>query len=108
MPCRPCLMRVEERGSLNAAGKVLNLFIDASIPDDAPFAVVKEQAFSLPGAERFPLVMNYMRSIAFDKTASEWSYYGKLSHAFKRNLRHERVHAGCQSRADQRQNHRHA
>ena len=77
------LERVEERGSLNAAGKVLNLFIDASIPDDAPFAVVKEQAFSLPGAERFPLVMNYMRSIAFDKTASEWSYYGKLSHAFK-------------------------
>jgi hypothetical protein len=49
---------------------------------------VKEQAFSLLDAERFPLVMNYMRSIAFDKTASEWSYYGKLSHAFKRNLRH--------------------
>src|SRR5450755_2523205 len=74
--------------NLNAAGRVLNLFIDTSIPDDAPFAVVKEQAFSFLDPERFPLVMNYMRSIAFDKTASEWSYYGKLSHAFKRNLRH--------------------
>jgi hypothetical protein len=38
--------------------------------------------------ERFSLVANYMRSIAFDKTAFEWSCYGKLSHAFKRNLRH--------------------
>jgi TnpA family transposase len=74
--------------NLDAAGRVLNLFIDTSIPDDAPFAVVKEQAFSFLEPERFPLVMNYMRSIAFDKTASEWSYYEKLSHAFKRNLRH--------------------
>ena len=29
-----------------------------------------------------------MRNLAFDKTALEWSCYGKLSHAFKRNLRH--------------------
>jgi TnpA family transposase len=79
---------VAASSNLNAAGRVLNLFIDKSIPDDAPFAVVKEQAFSFLDPERFPLVMNYMRSIAFDKTASEWSYYGKLSHAFKRNLRH--------------------
>ena len=79
---------VAASSNLNAAGRVLNLFIDASIPDDAPFAVVKEQAFSFLDPERFPLVMNYMRIIAFDKTASEWSYYRKLSHAFKRNLRH--------------------
>jgi TnpA family transposase len=74
--------------NLNAAGKVLNLFVDASIPDDAPFSVVKKKAFSLLDPERFPLVANYMRSISFDKTAFEWSHYGKLSHAFKRNLRH--------------------
>src|SRR5450759_162722 len=53
--------------NLNAAGRVLNLFIDTSIPDNAPFAVVKEQAFSFLEPEGFPLVMNYMRSIAFDK-----------------------------------------
>jgi hypothetical protein len=74
--------------NLNAAGKVLNLFVDPSIPDDAPFSVVREKAFSLLEPERFPLVANYMRSIEFDKTAFEWSHYGKLSHAFKRNLRH--------------------
>jgi hypothetical protein len=74
--------------NLNAAGKVLNLFVDASIPDDAPFCVVKERAFSLLAPDRFSLVANYMRNIAFDKTAFEWSCYGKLSPAFKRNLRH--------------------
>jgi TnpA family transposase len=74
--------------NLNAAGTVLHLFVDPSIPDDAPFSVVKEKAFSLLDPERFSLVANYMRRIAFDKTAFEWSYYGKLSHTFKRNLRH--------------------
>jgi len=74
--------------NLNAAGKVLNLFVDASIPDDAPFCVVKEKAFALLDPERFSLVANYMHNLAFDKTAFEWSCYGKLSHAFKRNLRH--------------------
>ena len=29
-----------------------------------------------------------MRNIEFDKTAFEWSYYGKLQHKFKLNLRH--------------------
>src|SRR5260370_8554289 len=33
--------------NLNAAGKVLNLSVDASIPDDAPFCVVTHKAFSL-------------------------------------------------------------
>jgi hypothetical protein len=74
--------------NLNAAGKVLSLFVDDSIPNDAPFSVVKEKAFSLLDRERFSLVANYLRSFAFDKTAFEWSYYGTLLHAFKRNLRH--------------------
>ena len=74
--------------NLNAAGAVLNLFVDGSIPGDAPFSAAKEKAFSLLDPEQFSVVANYMRSIEFDKTAFEWSYYGKLSHAFKRNLRH--------------------
>jgi TnpA family transposase len=74
--------------NLSAAGTVLKLFVDATIPDDAPFSVVKEKAFSLLAPERFSLVANYLSRSAFDQTAFEWSYYGKLSHAFKRNLRH--------------------
>ena len=39
--------------NLNAAGQVLNLFIDQSIPDKTPFAEVKQKAFSLLEPERF-------------------------------------------------------
>lgn len=73
---------------LTAAGQVLSLFVDASIPADAPFSEVKEKAFSLLDPQQIPLVSDYMRNIAFDKQAFEWSYYTTLSHQFKRNLRH--------------------
>jgi len=75
-------------GNLEAAGEVLNLFTDQSIADTTPFAAVKEQAFTLLPAEQMPAVSNYLRNIAFDKTAFEWSHYASLSFAFKRNLRH--------------------
>jgi len=65
---------------------VLELFINDSIPDETLFASVKQTAFSLLKAESFPLVSDYMRNIEFDKTAFEWSYYGKLQHKFKLNL----------------------
>lgn len=73
--------------SLQAAGEVLSLFVDESIPDDAAFATVKKRAFSLLGKERIPLVADYMRKIAFDKTAFQWKCIAGLSAAFKRNLR---------------------
>lgn len=74
--------------NLQAAGQVLRLFIDTSIPDSAPFEQVKEKAFALLDPERIPLVSDYMRNIAFDKVSYEWAYYAKLSPTFKRNLRH--------------------
>ncbi len=79
--------QTEAGEDLKAAGHVLNLFIDDSIPDDATFAAVKARAFSLLEAKRFPVVSAYMRSIEFDRTAFEWAYYAKLSPTFKRNLR---------------------
>ncbi len=68
---------------LQAAGQVLSLFIDTSIPDDTPFTAVKEQAFNLLEPEQFPVVSNYLRNIAFDKTGFEWAYYGYSRHACK-------------------------
>jgi TnpA family transposase len=79
---------IEASANLQAAGQVLELFINDSIPDGTPFASVKQTAFSLLKAEQFALVSDYMRNIEFDKTAFEWSYYGKLQHKFKLNLRH--------------------
>ena len=73
---------------LQAAGHVLNLFVDGSTPGNTPFALVQEKAFSMLAPERFPLVSAYLRNIEFDKTAFEWSCYTTLSATFKRNLRH--------------------
>ena len=43
---------------LQAAGQVRSLFVDASIPGDAPFTVVQQQAFALldplPAGHRLP------------------------------------------------------
>jgi TnpA family transposase len=77
----------EAAGNLQAAGQVLSLFVDPSIPANASFSLVKKRAFSLLEPARFPLVSDYMRNIEFDKTGFEWSHYAKLSRAFKGNLR---------------------
>jgi hypothetical protein len=74
--------------NLQAAGQVLNLFVEPSIAGDTPFAEVRKQAFSLLAPEQFPSVANYMRNIAFDKAGFQWAYYTRLSLTFKRNLRH--------------------
>jgi hypothetical protein len=79
---------IEASENLQAAGQVLDLFIDDSIPGETPFATVKQKAFTFLKAESFPLISDYMRNIEFDKTAFEWSYFGKLQHKFKLNLRH--------------------
>ena len=43
----------EATESLQAAGQVLNLFLDPAIPDSTPFSKVRQRAFSLLDAERF-------------------------------------------------------
>jgi len=78
----------EATGNLQAAGQVLNLFLDPAIEDSTPFSQVRQRAFSLLDAERFGQVSEYMQKIEFDKAAFEWSFYGKLHAKFKLNLRH--------------------
>jgi len=73
--------------NLDAAGQILQLFVDPSIPDSLPFATIKQRAFSLLAAERIPLVATYLRAVVFDKTACEWAHYGALHQTFRRNLR---------------------
>lgn len=78
----------EASENLQAAGEVLTLFVDESIPAETPFATVQEKAFMLLERETIPTVADYLRNIAFDKTGFEWSYYSTLSLTIKRNLRH--------------------
>lgn len=73
---------------LKAAGEVLRLFVDESIPYYTPFASVRSRAFALLAPERFESVSQYMRNVTFDKTGFEWAHYTALSRAIKRNLRH--------------------
>jgi TnpA family transposase len=73
---------------LKAAGQVLHLFVDESIPRNASFASVRKTAFALLAPERFEPVSNYMRNVTFDKTGFEWSHYTALANVIKRNVRH--------------------
>ncbi|KQZ77684.1 transposase [Rhodanobacter sp. Root561] len=72
---------------LQAAGQVLQMFVDDRMADDATFAQVKAKAFTYLKPEQFSLVADYMRNIAFDKLGFQWAYYTSLSMTFKRNLR---------------------
>ena len=72
---------------LEAAGQVLQLFVDDRFSDDTTFERVKATAFTYLKPEQFSLVADYMRNIAFDKLGFQWAYYTTLSMAFKRNLR---------------------
>jgi hypothetical protein len=51
---------MEASGNLQAAGQVLNLFLDPSIADCTPFSKVRQQAFSLLDSERFAQVSEYI------------------------------------------------
>jgi len=82
------LATTEASENLKAAGLILKLFVDNSIANDTPFIQVKERAFSILEPDNFPLVADFMRNIAFDKTRFEWKNYSQLSNKFKRNLRH--------------------
>ena len=73
---------------LHGAGDVLEMFVDPNIMDKTRFAAVKDKAYKLLPKERFAPVADYLRDIAFDKTAHQWKAYGELSPTIKKNLRH--------------------
>lgn len=79
---------IEGSENLKAAGEILNLFVDESLPNDASFATVKAKAFTFLDRERIPTVADYMRNVAFDKVGFQWTFYTSLSLAIKMNLRH--------------------
>ncbi|MGF6472465.1 hypothetical protein [Paraburkholderia youngii] len=52
---------------LQAAGKLLGLFVDETIADGTPFSKVRKQAFALLEREQFEPVSGYLRNVAFDR-----------------------------------------
>ena len=73
--------------NLQAAGEVLSLFIDESISSESPFSDVQQRAFEILDPQTFKDVSNYLRNIAFDQVAHEWTYLSSVSLTIKRNLR---------------------
>lgn len=73
---------------MQAAGEVLGLFVDDSIPGDCPFVDVQQRAFAILDPQTFKDVSNYLRNVAFDQLSHEWDYLSKISMTIKRNLRH--------------------
>lgn len=78
----------EASANLQAAGEVLELFVNDTIAADCPFSTVQERAFGLLASQVIPSVANYLRNVAFDRIGYEWSHFAKLSRTVKRNLRH--------------------
>jgi TnpA family transposase len=78
----------EASANLQAAGQVLELFVNDTIAADCPFCEVQERAFGLLAPTVIPSVANYLRNVAFDRIAYEWDHFAKLSRTVKRNLRH--------------------
>lgn len=80
--------KMEGNKHLKNAGKVLELFIDETIPEEIEFKEVKKIAFELIEKNKFSLLSRYISKVKFDDTEYEWDHYIKLAHTFKINLRY--------------------
>ena len=80
--------KLEGNKNLKNAGKILELFIDETIPDETIFGAIKERAFAILTKEQFAPLSRYMTNAILDESAYEWEQYVRLSRKFKLNLRH--------------------
>jgi hypothetical protein len=63
-------------GVVPNAGKILELFIDETIPDETIFGAIKERAFAILTKEQFAPLSRYMTNAILDESAYEWEQYG--------------------------------
>lgn len=80
--------KIEGDKHLPSAGKILELFIDETIPENIDFHNVKERAFTILDRNKFSFLVKYITQIEVDEIRFEWEQYVKLSHQFKLNLRY--------------------
>ena len=80
-------MKIEGNKHLRKAGKVLELFINDTIPDNTDFGSVKKMVFEMVDKEKIPLVSHLMSSGAFDEDEFEWQHYVSMAARVKHNLR---------------------
>ena len=79
--------KVEVNENLNKISKVLDLFIDSTIPDDISLGEFKKRAFGILPEEKIPVMVRYISTTKFDETGYVWDHHQKLAKAIKKNLR---------------------
>lgn len=80
--------RMETNENLQKAGHILGLFTDDTIPEDAPFYQVRQQAFAILGRDKMQATAEYIASKAtVDETLFHWEQIDNLAGQFKRRLR---------------------
>jgi TnpA family transposase len=80
--------RIEVNQDLHKAGRVLKLFTDDSIAQDAPFAEVQAKAFGMLDPQKLDFIADHLTTQAsFDETVWQWEQIDRLAPQFKRHLR---------------------
>ena len=80
--------RVEANDDLTQGAKILNLFLDSSIPDDTPFAEVRRRANELLSSDRLARLCQHLGDVAgLDEVAYEWEAVDLVMAKAKRNIR---------------------
>lgn len=79
--------KVEVNENLNKISKVLDLFIDHTIPDDISFGEFKKRAFGILAEDKIPFMARYISKTKFDETGYVWDHHQKIAKTIKKNLR---------------------
>jgi len=79
--------KVEVNKNLNKISKVLDLFIDHTIPDDISFGKFKKRAFGILPEDKIPFMARYISKTKFDETGYVWEHHQKFAKTIKKNLR---------------------
>ena len=80
--------RIEANDDLTQGAEILKLFLDSSIPDETPFAEVRQRANELLSADRLVrLCQHLMDGTGLDEAAYEWDAIDRVMGKAKRNIR---------------------
>jgi hypothetical protein len=71
----------------NKMAGLLNLFVDSTVNDATPFAMIKKLAFQFVPEQDIPVVVRCFEGVELDSHAYAWEYYDAQMAEIVRNLR---------------------
>lgn len=72
---------------LKKVWKILDLFMDESLPDTMPFGEIRPKAFSIVTKEQFPLLKPQLTGKDLDEDKFKWEHYSVISKKIAKNIR---------------------